>query len=190
MPRSGLEKLFTKRRIKKLLALIAALILVAMGYTEIPVEQPDLIGVASVIDGDTIEIHGKHVRFFGMDAPESQQTCKRDDKEYLCGKEASIALADQIGRQTVRCDKQDTDKYDRPVAICYVGEKELNRWMVANGHALAYRHYSDRYVSEERQAKKARLGIWAGAFQAPWDFRHAQWETERRNQTSKRQNSP
>jgi endonuclease YncB( thermonuclease family) len=31
----------------------------------------ELIGQASVIDGDTIEIHGVRVRIFGIDAPES-----------------------------------------------------------------------------------------------------------------------
>ena len=35
----------------------------------------ELIGQASVIDGDTIEIHGARVRIFGIDAPESDQLC-------------------------------------------------------------------------------------------------------------------
>jgi endonuclease YncB( thermonuclease family) len=30
-----------------------------------------LIGRASVIDGDTLEIHGTRIRLFGIDAPES-----------------------------------------------------------------------------------------------------------------------
>jgi endonuclease YncB( thermonuclease family) len=33
----------------------------------------DLIGQASVIDGDTIEIHGTSIRIFGIDASESDQ---------------------------------------------------------------------------------------------------------------------
>jgi hypothetical protein len=36
----------------------------------------DLIGQANVIDGDTIEIHAKHIRLWGIDAPESAQLCR------------------------------------------------------------------------------------------------------------------
>jgi endonuclease YncB( thermonuclease family) len=33
----------------------------------------DLSGQASIIDGDTLEIHGTHIRLWGIDAPESSQ---------------------------------------------------------------------------------------------------------------------
>ncbi|TIW00755.1 MAG: thermonuclease family protein, partial [Mesorhizobium sp.] len=49
-----------------------------------PKPQP-IAGVASVIDGDTIEVHGQRIRFNGIDAPESKQYC--DDAkgfEYPC----------------------------------------------------------------------------------------------------------
>ena len=37
--------------------------------------KPDAItGVASVIDGDTIEVHGQRIRFNGIDTPESRQS--------------------------------------------------------------------------------------------------------------------
>jgi endonuclease YncB( thermonuclease family) len=35
----------------------------------------DIVGVASVIDGDTIEIHGQRIRLHRIDALESSQTC-------------------------------------------------------------------------------------------------------------------
>lgn len=174
MPTVDLSKLLLMRcrRLKKPAVIIVTLILVLLGYEKLPVVAEPSAGTASVIDGDTLEIRGQRFRLFGIDAPESQQTCKKDGKEYLCGKEAAFALSDTIGQQTVTCEKQDVDPYQRIVAICYAGQIELNRWMVANGHALAYRHYSDRYVSEEMSAKAAHLGIWAGSFQKPWDYRH------------------
>jgi hypothetical protein len=44
--------------------------------------------------------------------------------------------------------------------------------MVAQGWALAYRYYSRDYVSQERSASKAKLGMWQGEFEPPWDWRH------------------
>jgi endonuclease YncB( thermonuclease family) len=54
----------------------------------------DLVGQASVIDGDTIEIHGTRIRLWGIDAPESTQLCRNDDSDlYQCGRSAANALA-------------------------------------------------------------------------------------------------
>jgi endonuclease YncB( thermonuclease family) len=92
-----------------------------------------IIGVASVIDGDTIEIHSQRLRLFGIDAMESGQLCQKAGKQYLCGKEAAFALAGQIGSQVVRCEQEDIDRYKRVVATCSAGGIDLNQWMVARG---------------------------------------------------------
>ena len=38
-------------------------------------EIVDLVGIAEVIDGDTIRIDKKKIRLFGIDAPEKKQFC-------------------------------------------------------------------------------------------------------------------
>ncbi len=52
----------------------------------------DVAGVASVIDGYTIEVRGQRIRLHGIDAPESRQFCRLDSKPWQCGKDATNAL--------------------------------------------------------------------------------------------------
>ena len=66
-------------------------------------------------------------------------------------------MADRIGRATVSCQPRDLDRYGRIVAVCFNGKEDLNRWMVANGWAVAYRRYSEDYVPEEDAAREAGL---------------------------------
>ena len=138
-----------------------------------PASAQDLIvGVASVIDGDTIEIHDHHIRLFGIDALESSQLCVRTTGErWRCGQQASFALADRIGRAPVSCQPRDLDRYGRVVAVCFKGNEDLNRWMVANGWAVAYKQYSLDYVADEVGARRSRINIWSGEFEMPRDWR-------------------
>lgn len=129
-------------------------------------------GLASVIDGDTIEIHGIRIRLFGIDAPEGDQFCTVKGKTSRCGQLAALALADEIANKVVSCQPKDRDHYGRLVAVCLVGDNDINAWMVANGWALAYRRYSHDYINEEAHASKSKIGIWQGEFIPPWDWRH------------------
>jgi endonuclease YncB( thermonuclease family) len=137
--------------------------------------QDRLEGVASVIDGDTIEIHGTRIRLNGIDAPESDQLCRRpDSSKWRCGQKSAFALADFIGRAVVRCERRDRDRYGRIVAVCFKGDIDLNGWLVAAGWAVAFRKYSLDYVSEEDEARVEGRGIWSGPFDMPWDWRERQ----------------
>ncbi|MFQ6018758.1 MAG: thermonuclease family protein [Kiloniellaceae bacterium] len=135
----------------------------------------DFAGTASVIDGDTLEIHGQRIRLHGIDAPESRQMCLAEGVRWRCGQKGALRLAEKIGRSTVTCEKRDTDRYGRTVAICYVRGEDLNHWMVINGWALAYQRYSKKYVDEERAAQASRLGLWRGQFVPPWEWRRGKW---------------
>lgn len=133
--------------------------------------RPAIIaGTASVIDGDTLDIHGERIRLWGIDAPESGQRCTRPDgAEWRCGKDAAFALSDRIGRAPVSCEVKDMDRYGRKVALCRLRGDDLNAWMVREGRAVAYRAYSRAYVSDEAEAEAAGRGIWSGGFQMPWE---------------------
>ena len=43
--------------------------------------------------------------------------------------------------------------------------------MVRNGHAVAFRKYSKKFVVQENIAKKNKSGLWSGTFEMPWDWR-------------------
>lgn len=131
----------------------------------------EMIGVASVIDGDTISIHGQSIRLDGIDAPESSQLCGLDGKPWKCGQAAANALADHIGRKTVICYEQSRDRYGRPIASCTVAGMNVSAWVVREGWALAFRKYSRAYVDDEAAAKAAKRGIWRGTFIPPWEWR-------------------
>jgi endonuclease YncB( thermonuclease family) len=130
-----------------------------------------LVGQASVIDGDTIEIHGTRIRFSGIDAPESRQTCEANGVSYLCGQKAALALSDFIGAHTVSCKKTGTDRWRRVIAKCFSDGTDLSGWMVSNGWAIAYRKYSMDYVADEDRARSQKVGIWAGTFMIPEEWR-------------------
>lgn len=133
----------------------------------------DLIGAPTLTDGDTIHVAGVKVRLFGMDAPEHDQVCTdAAGHAYPCGGRAANALDVLTRGKNVRCVPRDTDRYGRTVAVCYVGSVDVGAWMVRAGWALAYRQYSSDYIDEETAARSDHAGLWAGPFQAPWDFRH------------------
>lgn len=131
-----------------------------------------ITGIPTVTDGDTLQIRTTKIRLYGVDAPESAQNCLRAGQTYGCGREAAFALADLVRGRNVTCQRRDTDRYGRMVAVCTVGTTEINRWLVEQGWALPYVQYGGAvYQGAERQARAARKGLHAGTFQAPWDYR-------------------
>jgi endonuclease YncB( thermonuclease family) len=88
----------------------------------------DLEGQASVIDGDTLEIHGTRIRVFGIDAPRlisfaatKIATCTAADRKHP-------TLFDFIARRPVECVEVDRDRYKRAVSVCTVGGTDIADW--------------------------------------------------------------
>lgn len=131
----------------------------------------DITGIVSVIDGDTIDMHGTRIRLHGIDAPENRQECERNRKVWRCGQEAAWALDQLVRGKSVACEPRDKDRYGRTIAVCRVGRQDIGAWMVEQGWALAFTRYSDDYVGQETAAKRTKRGMWAGEFVAPWEWR-------------------
>ena len=80
-------------------------------------------------------------------------------------------MKSKINNKFIICKSNNKDRYNRFIAECYKDKKNINRWMVLNGYAVAYRKYSKKFVFQENLAKKEKLGLWAGTFEMPWDWR-------------------
>ncbi len=145
---------------KRILALllIAAIFLLSCA----PVVTESQVKVVRVIDGDTIEIAGgAHVRYIGMDTPET------DPKVEFYGPEAKAKNIEMVEGKLVTLEKDvsETDKYGRLLRYVYVDGVFVNGELVRLGYAEAVSYLPDtRYQWQleqlEKEAKAAKLGIW------------------------------
>lgn len=135
-----------------------------------------VVGHPKIIDGDTVVIGDTIVRIAGIDAPESDQSCLRDNgHRWNCGKAAATALQQAIGKRTISCNGTERDKYGRLLAACRRGREDIGAYLVNRGLALAYLRYEDTYEEQQQTAKKYRRGIWSGTFDDPEQHREQKW---------------
>ena len=143
-------------------------------------EEKIIFGKAKIIDGDTIKINNNKIRLYGIDAPEIKQLCKRVylniyflsfKKKYLCGKISAQKLKKLLSNKIIKCHIEGIDRYKRILAICHRNKLNINSWLVRTGQAVAYKKYSKKYIIQEAEARKSKLGIWRGDFEMPWEWR-------------------
>jgi micrococcal nuclease len=141
--------------------------------------------VMKVSDGDTITVNADgskvKVRLYGIDAPETEKSNKKTGRVSKpgqpFGEEAFMALQSKVGGKRVRLDVMDVDRYKRAVCVVWVDGREINREMVLEGLAWAYKQYLDRphaseYLRAEEQARSERRGLWKQYNPVPpWEFR-------------------
>ena len=151
---------------------IAAILLAALSSVPISA-QTVLMGLGRAEDGDSLMVGEREVRLFGIDAPEFDQTCSRHGQQWSCGAAAADALMELVTGKDVQCSSMGKDQYGRVLGRCSVDGTNVNRAMVELGYATAHRRYSSDYVSAEEQAKANKLGIWAGNFEVPEQYRHS-----------------
>jgi len=132
----------------------------------------EVAGQATAVDGDTLHLGSESIRLEGIDAPELSQRCSDGQgKLYACGRQSKAVLTEFLKTGPIDCQESGKDRYGRLLAYCTAGSVDINATMVRQGWALAFVKYSTRYREVEAQAKAAKLGLWAGTFEAPWDYR-------------------
>lgn len=143
----------------------------------------EISGIPKIVDGDTLHIKNYKIRFESIDAPEIKQKCKKDyfkisyiigftlKKNYSCGIISKKNLEKKVKNSEIKCILSSKDKYKRYLGTCYKGSLNLNKWMVRNGFAVAYKRYSKQYLNDENFAKVNKLGMWKGTFLRPEKWR-------------------
>ncbi len=135
--------------------------------------------VIRIADGDTITVATtartqERVRLYGIDAPETRH---KDRPGQSYGRESRNALKEKVYRLPVRVEVVDVDSYGRLVGMVYLGNRNINAEMIAEGHAWAYRRflgrpYASQFIDLERDARRKRLGLWQEANpMPPWEFK-------------------
>jgi micrococcal nuclease len=124
-----------------------------------------------VYDGDTITIRDaqgrkEKIRLLDVDAPEKGQQHSRITQ---------AALSDRIGLKQVHIEWKKRDEYDRVIGTVYLGNENINRWLLDRGYAWRYRYSrNEEFKSVAFNAREARRGLWANDDPMdPWLCRRA-----------------
>jgi micrococcal nuclease len=133
--------------------------------------QSDLVKIAHVIDGDTVDIdikgRAERVRLIGVNTPET----KHPTKPIECfGPEASAYLTQLLPKGTtvrIERDVEARDRYGRMLLYLYLGSNDLfiNLDLVARGYGTPMSiepntfHRND-FVRAAAQAETANVGLW------------------------------
>jgi endonuclease YncB( thermonuclease family) len=101
-------------------------------------ESPVLVGtVTRVVDGDTIKVQLSSgpmtVRLDSIDTP-------KHDQAY--GAEVTEATRRLVAGKEVQLEPVSQDRYERMVAVVFVGGLNVGETLVKDGHAWAFRRYA------------------------------------------------
>ena len=125
--------------------------------------------VVGVTDGDTLTLlvdqNQYKIRLAEIDTPEKGQPW---------GSRATQFLGEKVFQEEIRVTVVDVDRYGRTVGRIWLGDRDINRELVAEGHAWVYRQYmTDRsLLNDEREAREQQLGLWSLENPVPpWEWR-------------------
>ena len=125
--------------------------------------------ITYVYDGDTVKILDNaeeyKLRIADIDAPEKAQPY---------GLKSRRALMRLCLRANIHAALSGMDKYQRRLGKLTCNGQDASLFMVKNGHAWFYQHYStdSTLLDAEQEARRNKLGLWASKQQTPpWLWR-------------------
>jgi len=172
------------RNFKKTVKLAIAILIGLIGaYSQIPknsltkplnqnlADQNSIsIKVIDVIDGDTIKLaNGQNLRYIGIDTPETKikEGQRFVPKPQPFSLEAAQLNKDLVEGKTVRVefDVTKTDKYNRLLGYCFIGDTFVNAEILRQGLAVTYTYppnikYTDILLTAQKEAKDNKRGLW------------------------------
>jgi|694.fasta_scaffold31489_4 micrococcal nuclease len=169
--------------------LLIALILCLWGTEAIAKPRAStgqLCTIKRVIDGDTVEAECnqvvKKLRFCGIDTPEKSQPFSEEATartEFLINADGGKFVAQITG----------IDRFDRLIAnlLVWNGDRfeSVNENLIKAGLAYIYPEYIYKCANRadlrkgEESARSAKLNLWSGEYERPWDFRRDERESKK-----------
>lgn len=159
-------------QIKKSESKLQEQVVVAVTSSPTPATQSNLYRVASVIDGDTIQViidnKKETLRLIGIDTPETVDP----RKPVQCfGKEASAKAKSLLSGKSVRLESDPTqgerDKYQRLLRYVFLEDgTNFNKLMISEGYAHEYTYnmpykYQSEFKQAQKEAEENKRGLWA-----------------------------
>jgi endonuclease YncB( thermonuclease family) len=132
--------------------------------------QKQFSGICSeVLDGDTIIVKGKRIRFFGIDAPEKSQRALSGER---IGEWSTSYLKKLILGKRVSVTYYKKGFYGRIIGEIWMDEN-INLKMLEEGMAVKANQNRNRsYINVEYVARLERKGIFGTlGFETPWFYR-------------------
>jgi endonuclease YncB( thermonuclease family) len=135
-------------------------------------QETELSGAGSAMEGDVVNVKGTMIRLRGIDAPDPGQICRTmRGVEYDCFGAAKAQLQQMLDLGQVTCVAKEQDRNQHRIGVCRVLGKDLSAAMLVRGWAFASSRLSTDYGGLEARAQARKAGMWAGRVEAPWLWR-------------------
>ena len=139
-------------------------------------------GRAYPIGADSLRVGTTTVKLTGIDAPEAEQRCGTAARGWRCSGAAEAALSRLVSGRNIACTLASSTSGDAGYVPgqCAAGDKDIGAELVRQGHVFADGGFLARYASQEREARAAKAGLWAGDVERPAAYRAKLWEEAKR----------